>query len=327
MNGSLSMIDSNNPEMREVLRIAEKAAVSNATILIGGETGTGKEMLACCIHKWSSRSDNPFVAVNCGAMNESLLESELFGHEKGAFTGADGRHPGFFEQAHKGTLFLDEICDVSPLVQCRLLRAIQEKVIRRIGGREEIKVDVRILTATNRDIDSMRKKGLFRDDLFYRLNVIRLNLLPLRERGEDIADLVAHFIRAANREHGRNVYAISTEAMATIKSYDWPGNIRELSHVIERAVVLAPSAEITVEDLAIETSSRRPATKLSATDDMPAFDLPEGGMDIRDAFRQIERRWLIQALGLADGNRSKAAVLLELKRTTLVEKLRIHGIA
>ncbi len=238
-----------SPAMREILETARRAAASRSTVLVLGESGTGKEVLARAIHGWSDRRSAPFVAVNCVALTEELLESELFGHEKGSFTGAVGQKRGKFEVADGGTVFLDEIAEVRPQLQAKLLRVLQEHQFERVGGTAPLSVDIRIIAATNRDLTQEIAAGRFREDLYYRLNVISLRMPPLRERPEDIQPLAAHFLERYAKETKRSVKGISAEALAALKAYEWPGNVRELENTIERAVVLGSSAELILEDL------------------------------------------------------------------------------
>ena len=226
-------------KMQEVFKIVERVASSNATVLVRGESGTGKELIARAVHYNSPRRDKPFIAVSCAALPETLLESELFGYEKGAFTGAVGQKAGRFELAHRGTLFLDEIPDISPAMQVKMLRVLQEREFERVGGTKPVRVDVRLLAATNRDLEQAVANGEFRPDLYYRLQVIQIFLPPLRERREDIPALVEHFIEKFNKENGKNIKFVSPEAMDLLMKYNWPGNIRELENAIERGVVLA----------------------------------------------------------------------------------------
>src|SRR5215510_353106 len=238
-----------SPKMKEVVDAAKKAAASHSTVLLLGESGTGKEVFARNIHNWSERCEKPFVAINCVGWSKELLESELFGHEQGAFTGAHQRKKGKLELAHGGTVFFDEIGDVSPELQAKLLRFLQEREFERVGGITPIPVDVRIIAATNRNLEASVKEGRFREDLYYRLNVVAIHLPPLRERREDIGALSRYFLRKHSMAVRRNVSAISDEALERLEAYDWPGNVRELGNVIERAVVLGSGPAITLEDL------------------------------------------------------------------------------
>jgi Nif-specific regulatory protein len=247
---SFQGIVGSSSKMQEVFKIVERVANSNATVLIRGESGTGKELIARAIHYSSPRAAKPFIAVSCAALPETLLESELFGYEKGAFTGAVGQKAGRFELAHQGTLFLDEIPEISPAMQVKLLRVLQEREFERVGGTKTIRVDVRLIAATNRDLEQLVAEGHFRPDLYYRLQVIQIFLPPLRERTEDIPLLVQHFIEKYNKENGKSVKGVSNETMDILMKYHWPGNVRELENVIERGVVLADTdAELITPDL------------------------------------------------------------------------------
>ena len=242
--------------MREVFELVDKVAATRATVLLTGESGTGKELIARAIHNRSPRANEPFVAVNCMALTETLLESELFGHEKGSFTGATGRRKGRFELAHKGTLFLDEVGEIAPSLQVKLLRVLQERTFERVGGNQPISVDVRIVAATNRDLGVAVAEGVFREDLFYRLNVVRIDLPPLRERLEDLPALVAHFVAKYASEMGRQAPKVTPEAMRRMYAHTWPGNVRELENALERAVILA-GEEIRPSDLPLEVQPER----------------------------------------------------------------------
>ena len=303
--------------MEEVFRIVKKISSSNTQVLILGESGTGKELIARAIHYSSPRSVKPFMAINCAAIPEHLLESELFGYEPGAFTGALTRKLGLFEVAHEGTLFLDEIGDMPVLMQSKLLRVLQEKEIRRIGGRENIKVDVRIITATNKDLSESMKKGEFREDLFYRLNVITIPLPPLRERVDDIKPLVEYFIAKCNREFGKRIGGIKDNALELIKSYHWPGNVRQLQSVIERAVLLGDDEIITVKDLSDEI------TKPALIPEQIDIDLPETGIN----FEELEKELLIKAMKKSNGVVAKAAKLLGMSYKTFWYRWEKFGIS
>jgi len=292
-------------------------ARANATILITGETGTGKEVVARAIHHNSPRRANRFVALNCSAIPETLLEAELFGHVRGAFTGAVGTRQGRFEQAHKGTLFLDEVGTMSTALQMKLLRALQEREFERVGDNQTIKVDVRVIAATNSELARMVSDGTFRDDLYYRLNVINVQLPPLRDRREDIPVLVKHFLgRFATDPEAH----LSQSAMRALMAYLWPGNVRQLENAIERAVALcAGRTEITVADLPPELQGA-PAPAAA-----PFVDFPDDGLDLPAYLASIERDLINRSLARTRGNRNKAAELLRIKRTTLVEKLKRLG--
>ena len=293
-----------------VLDTARRAARSDATVLIQGESGTGKELLARAVHAWSTRSAGPFVAVNCAAVAESLLESELFGHERGAFTGATERREGKLEAAHGGTLFLDEVGDMPAPMQVKLLRALQERSFERVGGTQTVTVDLRLVCATHRDLRARVAEGSFREDLFYRLNVIALTVPPLRERAADLARLCEHFVDEVARQVGRPAPRLSSAARAALLGHEWPGNVRELRNALERAVVLCEGDEVGVDDLPPE---------LLAGGDTPA----EGFHGQVEAYR---RRLLEQALAETEGNQTRAAERLGLQRTYLARLIRKYGI-
>jgi DNA-binding NtrC family response regulator len=300
--------------MQSLFQLLETVAQSNSTILVNGETGTGKEVVARAIHHNSPRRVGRFVALNCSAIPETLLEAELFGHVKGAFTGAIGARPGRFEQAHKGTLFLDEVGTMSTALQMKLLRALQEREFERVGDNTTIKVDVRVIGATNSDLARMVAAGTFREDLFYRLNVIPVHLPPLRERRDDIPLLVQHFLDKF--ASGRNM-VVSQGAMRVLMAYPWPGNVRQLENAIERSVALSGGrSEIDVPDLPPEL---QPAPDTVAA---PFLDFPDDGIDLPAYLATIERDLIQRSLERTRGNRNKAAELLRIKRTTLVEKLK-----
>ena len=296
--------------IRAVLDVLLLAAPTDATVLIEGETGTGKELVAQALHKLSRRARGPLVAVNCAALPEALLESELFGHVKGAFTGATETRQGRFRQADGGTLFLDEIGEMPAPLQAKLLRALQEGEIQPVGADKPLKVDARVIAATNRELEKAVAAGKFRADLFYRLNVVPLPLPPLRERREDIAALAAHFLRGKNRR-------FSAEAMEALQRYDWPGNVRELQNLIERLAVLRPEGELQLSDLPPEV---RAAPRPPAAAAAPSL-APEG-IDLYAVLAEVEDRLIHEALDRAQGNQSQAAKYLGLNRTTLVEKLK-----
>jgi DNA-binding NtrC family response regulator len=317
-------------EMQNAIDVAKRAANSRSTILLLGESGTGKEVFARAIHNWSERRNKPFVPINCVGLSRELLESELFGHEKGSFTGAQQLKLGKMELAHGGTVFFDEIGDISAELQTKLLRFLQEREFERVGGTKAISVDVRIIAATNRDLDAAVKSGGFRADLFYRLNVIRLVLPPLRQRKSDIPILANHFLRKFEVEVKKSVATISDGAMERLVGYEWPGNVRELANVIESAVVLSQGPVIGVHDL--------PAKILIG--DKPS--IPEGAVNHReqaevvsqmpshkilaDAVERLEREFIEKALHEQRGNKQKAANLLGLSRQGLIKKLKRYGI-
>jgi two-component system NtrC family response regulator len=302
--------------MRQVYELVEKVAATKATVLITGESGTGKELIARAIHSRSPRAEEPFVAVNCMALSETLLESELFGHEKGAFTGAVGRRKGRFELADKGTLFLDEVGEIATSLQVKLLRVLQERTFERVGGNLPIGVDVRIVAATNRDLTQAVATGRFREDLFYRLNVVRLNLPPLRERKEDLPSLVAHFVRRYAAEVGRALPQVSQAAMQSIYDYAWPGNVRELENALERAVIMS-GAEIRPADLPLEV---RPEVAEPCAPELPR------DMGITEAVEDLERRMIQRALAEAHGVAAHAAEALGLAKSNLAYKMKKYGL-
>jgi two-component system response regulator PilR (NtrC family) len=289
--------------MLEVFKLIRTIARTNSTILVSGESGTGKELVARAIHFNSLRRDRPFVALNCAALTETLLESELFGHMRGSFTGAESNKKGLIELAERGTIFLDEIAEMSPTMQVKLLRVLQERRFRRVGGLEEIEADIRIIAASNRDLGQQVAEGKFREDLFYRINVIPIHLPPLRERREDIPLLAEHFLGKYREQMGKDVAAISGEAMRYLERYDWPGNIRELENVIERAVALEPSRAILPDSLPdpMRRQAPRPNGKTA---------LPDTGFDLEQHVQQMERDYIAQALHRAGGVQVKAAELL-----------------
>ncbi|MBU4564677.1 MAG: sigma-54 dependent transcriptional regulator [Desulfarculus sp.] len=297
--------------MRQVYGLIDKVAATRATVLLTGESGTGKELIARAIHTRSPRAEEPFVAVNCMALTETLLESELFGHEKGAFTGATSRRKGRFEMAHGGTLFLDEVGEMSLSLQVKLLRVLQERTFERVGGNQQLSVDVRIVAATNRDLTQAVEVGQFREDLFYRLNVVRINVPPLSQRREDLPVLVAHFVKKYAAEVGRSAPQVDKQAMELIYSHSWPGNVRELENAIERAVILAGDV-ITSGDLPLEI---RPDQEAAAT------ELPRD-LSLNDALEDLERRMIVRALNEAGGVAAHAAEALGLTKSNLAYKLK-----
>jgi DNA-binding NtrC family response regulator len=304
--------------MQPLFTMLETVARTASTVLVTGETGTGKEVIAKAIHHNSPRKTHRFVAMNCGAIPETLLEAELFGHEKGAFTGAVAMRQGKFEHANKGTLFLDEIGTMSLSVQTKLLRALAERSFERVGGNQTIKVDVRVIAATNASLKEMIREGTFREDLFYRLNVFPLTLPPLRERREDIPLLTKHFLIKFAPDGPPQ---ISQGAMRALMAYDWPGNVRQLENAIERAVTMRGSRpEIDVGDLPPEVEEAPPVTAA------PYVDLPDEGLDLNDYLASIERDLIRRALERTVGNRNKASEVLRIKRTTLVEKMKRLGL-
>ncbi len=303
--------------MKKVFEKIEKVAKTDSTVLIHGESGTGKELVAQAIHFNSDRRYRPLVAVNCGAIPEELLESELFGHEKGAFTGAIRTRIGRFELAQGGSIFLDEIGDMSPALQVKLLRVIQEKQFERIGGVKTMTADVRIITATNQDLDELVTAKRFREDLYYRINVIPIFLPPLRVRGMDMAILANHFLKKFNQQKKKNVIRIDQEALGALNSYHWPGNVREMENLIEMLVVMKENGVVTIDDL--PSKIRKQKREQPATSEV---DLPEEGVDFNKMLIAYERELILKALEKCGGVKNKAAKMLNLKRTTLVEKLK-----
>jgi len=305
-----------SPAMKRLFQLLETVAATNSTILIDGETGTGKEVVARAIHHNSPRKVHRFVALNCSAIPETLLEAEIFGHVRGAFTGAIGNREGRLEQAHRGTLFLDEVGTMSPALQMKLLRVLQEREFERVGDSKTIKVDVRVIAATNSDLLKMVGEGQFREDLYYRLNVIPVHLPPLRERRDDIPLLVQHFLEKF-RSGGAAVVTVSQEAMRQLMSYNWPGNVRQLENATERAVAFGGSrGQIEAADLPPEVAGAQ-ANGVNAS-----FALPDEGVDLDALVTTIERELIQRSLERTGGNKGQAAKLLNLKRTTLVEKLK-----
>jgi two-component system, NtrC family, response regulator PilR len=296
-----------SPAMAAVFQLVETIAPTTSTVLISGESGTGKELIARAIHFNSPRKDRPFVAVNCGALSETLLDSELFGHVRGAFTGADSNKKGLIEVAEKGTIFLDEIGEMSPLVQVKLLRVLQERKFRRLGGTEEIEADIRILAATNRDLSKLVADGTFREDLFYRINVIPMRLPPLRERADDVPLLASHFVAKYAAAMGKDLAGISAGAMALLQAYAWPGNIRELENAIERAVALERMPTIQAGSLPEAVLGR---AALAAVPVAAGDGFPEGGFDLEQHVQHIEREYIAEALRRAGGVKVRAAELL-----------------
>jgi DNA-binding NtrC family response regulator len=315
-HAGIPSIIGSHPKMKEVFRIVRKIAATASTVLIFGESGTGKELVARAIHEGSPRRDRPFFAINCAAIPEALIESELFGHEKGSFTGATTREVGIFEAADSGTVFLDEIGEMNVAMQAKLLRAIQEKEIRRVGGKVTIPVDVRIVSATNKDLEREIRKGNFREDLFYRLNVIRIDLPPLRERGSDIIPLAEFFVAKYSAAAGISLKGIAKPAMKLLLDYSWPGNVRQLESIIERCVLMTESDAIQPEDLPAEILREGvPGGGL-------AFELPPDGISIED----LERDLIIKAMERAGWVIGKAAPLLGMTYKTLQYRLDKFGI-
>ncbi len=312
-------LDTANRRMQELYRLSvERIACSEATVLIQGESGTGKERMARLLHHYSRRRNGPLVTVNCAALPEGVLESELFGHEKGAFTGAAARRIGRFEAAHTGTLFLDEVADLTPLVQAKLLRVLQEREIERVGGSEVIRVDVRIIAATNKPLEVEVKNGRFREDLYYRLNVINITLPPLRERPEDIPLLTEKFLEKFCLQNHRQPLSIAPEAMLRFQKYPWPGNVRELENLIERLSVLVPGDVITLDDL--------PQEMLETEDITDAAFAPREGKTLSEAKAEFERGLITKTLEKFQGNVTASSAVLGIARKNLQQKIRRYNI-
>jgi transcriptional regulator with PAS, ATPase and Fis domain len=310
-----------HPAMKQVLERVDQVAATDASVLIRGETGTGKEVIARLLHGASHRRAAPFVAINMAAIPEALAESELFGHVRGAFTGADKARTGRLVAAHRGTLFFDEIGDMPRALQAKLLRVLQERVVSPVGGTDGIPVDVRVIAATHRNLEAMVQDGTFREDLFYRLDVIPIEIPPLRERRQDIPALAEHFRNEVNAREGRSVRGFALDVMQRLCSYDWPGNVRELENLIERLVVVAAGRMVMIEDLP-------PALRTNVIDlESGTLELPASGVDLRTLLAQLEERLIGQALERTGGNKNRAAELLGMNRTTLVEKLRRRNVA
>ena len=305
-----------SPRIAQALTLADKVARHPSTVLITGESGTGKELIARHIHDASPRASRPFVAVNCAAIPEALLESELFGHAKGAFTGATAERQGLFEEAHEGTLFLDELGDLPVSLQVKLLRALQEGEVRRVGDNASRSVDVRLVAATARDLESDVAEGKFRADLYYRINVVRIHLPALRERSEDIPELVRHFIERFNRRLGMHVTGAAPAAMRALVEYPWPGNVRELENVVERAMVLTDGPQLCVEQL---PTLAAPVTRNEAA--VSPLDL-----SVKRRTEELERALIKEALERTRGNRTRAAKLLDLSHRALLYKIRDYGL-
>jgi DNA-binding NtrC family response regulator len=310
-----------HPAMRLVLDRVDQVADTDASVLVRGETGTGKEVIARMVHGASQRRSGPFVAVNMAAIPEPLAESELFGHVRGAFTGADKARTGRFVAANRGTLFFDEIGDMPRGMQVKLLRVLQEREVTPVGSSESIPVDVRVIAATHRNLEAMINEGSFREDLYYRLDVIPIEIPPLRERRQDIPALAEHFRLDVNAREGRAVPGFALDVMQRLCTYEWPGNVRELENLVERLVVMAGNRMVQIDDL--------PAQLRTSVVDLDAgtLDLPTGGVDLRVLLMQLEEKLIGQALERTGGNRNRAAELLGMNRTTLVEKLRRRNVA
>lgn len=317
--GNLRNIIGHSDKMQAVFSMIETVAEVQSTILVTGESGTGKELVARAIHDCSPRAEKPFISINCGAFTETLLESELFGYVKGAFTGATANRKGLFEAAHKGTIFLDEIGEMSAPMQVKLLRVLQEKKVRPVGAHEETGFDTRVIAATNRDLAAMTKDGGFREDLFYRISVIPMHLPPLRERREDIAELAGHFVQKFAQAAGRAV-VLGEKALHLLENYAWNGNVRELEHTMERAVALERTPEIQPERLPDHITNYNPARITSE------FVFPEDGIDLVAHLEQLERTYVLDALKRTGGNQTKAADMMRMSVRSLRHLLDKHGI-
>ena len=307
--------------MKRVLDLAQRVANGKTTVLITGESGTGKERIARAIHELSDRKDKPFLVVNCGAIPEELMESELFGHEKGAFTGATQKHLGIFREAEGGTVLLDEVAELAPQLQVKLLRVLQERKVRGVGSAQELAVDVRVLAATNRNVEQEIKDGKLRQDLYYRLNVIRIELPPLRERREDIPEIAEHLLRRCAAEHKKEITGFSPDASRALDAYGYPGNVRELENVIERAVALAQASVIGLGDLPREVAGG------AASAGPSLLLLPEEGCDLDQVLGEAERRLILQALERSGGVRTEAAKTLHISLRSLRYRLQKLGVA
>ena len=317
--GSVKNIIGHSDKMQAVFSMIETVAEVQSTVLVTGESGTGKELVARAIHDLSPRAEKPFISINCGAFTETLLESELFGYVKGSFTGANANRKGLFEASHKGSIFLDEIGEMSPAMQVKLLRVLQERKVRPVGAHDEIAVDTRVIAATNRDLKAMTADGSFREDLFYRISVIPISLPSLRERREDIPELVAHFVKKFCEQTGRDC-AVSEKAMQFLESYAWHGNVRELEHTIERAVALERTGEIQPERLPDHITNYN-ATRINAE-----FNLPETGINLVSHLDNLEKTYVVEALKKCGGGQTRAAELLQMPVRSLRHLLDKHEI-
>lgn len=317
--GSIKNIVGNSAKMHAIFQMIETVAEVQSTVLITGESGTGKELVARAIHDLSARAEKPFISINCGAFTETLLESELFGYVKGSFTGANTNRKGLFEASNRGTIFLDEIGEMSPAMQVKLLRVLQERKVRPVGAHEELSVDTRVIAATNRDLKQMSNDGTFREDLFYRISVIPINLPPLRERPEDISELASHFVGKFCEQAGRRL-TIAPKAMQLLENYMWGGNVRELEHTIERAVALERGDEIQPERLPEHITNYNPE-RINAE-----FDLPDTGLNLTAHLENLEKTYVVEALRKTAGNQTRAADLLQMQVRSLRHLLDKHNI-
>jgi sigma-54 dependent transcriptional regulator, flagellar regulatory protein len=307
-------------KMQEIFKVIDKVANSDSTIIIHGESGTGKGLIARAIHKNSHRKSKPFIPINCGAIPENLLESELFGHVRGAFTGATSPKPGKFELADGGTVFLDEIGDMSSELQVKVLRVLEDREFEQVGGSKTIKVDVRIIAATHRNLEEEVQKGTFREDLYYRLNVIPVTLPPLRERSSDITLLIRHFLSHFNKKNNKGVKGVSEEAMKIMMNYFWPGNVRELKNIAERIVILKEAGDISPQDLPKNLKEGKPLAPRQNV------EISGDGIYLSTAVSEFEKSLILQSLEKTEWVKNKAARLLHLNRTTLVEKIKRHNL-
>jgi two-component system response regulator PilR (NtrC family) len=310
-----------SPKMLALYDLLEKVGPTKTNILIAGESGTGKELVAKAIHYNSPRKDKPFVTLNCGAIPEPLIESELFGHMRGAFTDAIATKKGLFEMADEGTIFLDEISELPLLMQVKLLRVLQDKEFKRVGGTEDIRVDVRIMSATNKDLEEAVTEKRFREDLFYRLNVIQIKLPPLRDRREDISLLTMHFLKKYSEELNKHITGISPETLRILLNYDYPGNVRELQNIIERAVALESTQELTPQNLS-SYLDQQPSLKKGSID----LDIPNEGLDLEKVVEELERNLLLKALDRTKGIKKKAAELLHINFRSMRYRLEKYGL-
>lgn len=310
-SGADARIITRNPEMQRIIKSIGKVAATDAPVLITGESGSGKELVAQALQRSGRRGDAPFVKVNCAALAESLLESELFGHEKGAFTGAIAQHKGKFELAQGGTLFLDEIGDMALATQAKILRILQDRELTRLGGERSLRTDVRLITATNKDLNKLIERGDFREDLYYRISVVTLALPPLRDRREDVSLLVDHFVQTFNLQYGKSISSVSREAMELLQSHHWPGNIRELRNCVERAVIFSESDVLQAQDLPRQYLEVEPRSPKSA---------------YNQAQEELDRRIILEALKKNEGIKQKAADSLQMHRKTLYNKMKKLGL-
>ena len=317
--GSVKNIVGTSAKMNAIFQMIETVAQVQSTVLVTGESGTGKELVARAIHDLGRRAERPFISINCGAFTETLLESELFGYVKGAFTGANTNRKGLFEAADGGTIFLDEIGETSPSMQVKLLRVLQERRVRAVGAHDEVAIDTRVIAATNRDLKKMCEEGTFREDLFYRISVIPISLPPLRERADDIPDLIDHFLRKFCEQAGKEL-TMSPKTVQILEKYAWHGNVRELEHTIERAVALEPTSEIQPERLPDHVTNYNPQ-RISAE-----FNLPENGLNLVSHLDNLEKTYVVEALRNTGGNQTRAAELLQMPVRSLRHLLDKHSI-